>query len=176
MKIDVSSIVREHLATLHVAGKTGLSLGDFTLFYIVPVATMVFSVWANFEARSDAYNASLTFFGIFIALLLNIQVGMFAIFQRKWDLSNDKRVQDLQREIIEDRRILLTELNSNISYLVLVCCVALFASLLFYVKKWENGLAPAVMVLLYVHFILTLVMIVKRAHALFQKEYRDTPA
>jgi len=176
MKIDVSSIVREHLATLHIAGKTRLSVSDLSLFYLVPVVAMAFSVWANFEARSDAYNASLTFFGIFIALLLNIQVGMFAIFQRKWDLSSDARVREIQREIIEQRRTLLTELNSNISYLVLVCCVALFASLLFYVKKWEHGVAPAVMVFLYVHFILTLVMIVKRAHALFQKEYRDTPA
>lgn len=99
---------------------------------------------------------------------------MFSIFQRKWDISSDPKVEVIQRKVLEDRRSLLTELNANISYLILVSCLALIASLVFYAEKWEKGAPPALMVLLYSHFLLTLVMIVKRAHALFHKEYRDT--
>lgn len=174
MKINVSSILRDHFATLHVAGHKRTSIADVLIFYVVPVALGSTAVSMGFEVRADAYNASITFFGIFIALLLNIQVGMFAIFQRKWEISSDPRIAEIQRETLEDRRTLLTELNANVSYLVLIACAALLASLASYIEKWEKGFAPALMVLLYTHFLLTLVMIVKRAHALFHKEYRDT--
>ncbi|MBA3678208.1 MAG: hypothetical protein H0W74_12545 [Sphingosinicella sp.] len=174
MKINVSSIISDHLATLRDADAKRASTGDILLFYVLPALASGASMLLGFEERADAYGASITVFGIFIALLLNIQVGMFAIFQREWDISTDPRLEKIQRGTLEDRRVLLTELNANISYLILVSCTALFASLIFYTEEWERGLAPAVMVLLYTHFLLTLVMVVKRAHALFHKEYRDT--
>jgi hypothetical protein len=174
MKIDVSSIVLDHLRTLRKANKNKISLGDIGLFYFFPVAAGTLAISLGFGARADAYNASITFFGIFIALLLNIQVGMFAIFQRKWEISTDPRIALIQQETIRDRRTLLTELNANISYLILVCCVSLVGSFLFYLNKWETDFAPSLILVLYLHFLLTLLMIVKRAHALFHKEYRDT--
>jgi uncharacterized MAPEG superfamily protein len=174
VKIDVSSIVVDHIRTLHVADSKRVSFSDLLLFYATPFAAALGSDRLDLEARADAYNASITFFGIFIALLLNIQVAMFAIFQRKWDVSTDPRLQKIQSETLANRRALLTELNANISYLVLVCCAALLSSLAFYVQKSEHGVAPAIMVFLYIHFMLTLIMIIKRAHALFHKEYRDT--
>jgi hypothetical protein len=38
--------------------------------------------------------------------------------------------------------------------------------------QWLDGWAPAISIVIYVHFICTLLMVVKRAHALFQREYR----
>jgi len=144
---------------------------DVALFYAAPFGAAIASCHYAFTVKVDAYNVSITFFGIFIALLLNIQVAMFGIFQRKWEVPKDQRLAEIQHETLSDRRALLIELNANLSYLILVCVAALFAALVFYIMDWKDGAAPPIMVFLYIHFLLTLSMIVKRSHALFQKEY-----
>lgn len=175
MKINASSIIEDHLETLRSSGSNKTAWPDITIFYLLPIAVAIGSYFASFKIRADAYGISVTFFGIFIALLLNIQVAMFSIFQRKWTLSDDARVAEIQSDTIADRKKLLTQINANISYLILVSCAALVIVLAAYVEKWELGIAPAVVLMIYSHFLLTLLMIVKRSHALFHKEYRDSP-
>jgi hypothetical protein len=152
-----------------------VSTFDIFLFYVVPSIAAAAAIYARVLLKVDAYNISITFFGIFIALILNIQVAIFSIFQRKWDMPSDKRIASSLAETLADRKKLLIELNANLSYLILVCCVALVLSLLSFIKSFDNCIIPAVMVFLYAHFLLTLLMVVKRAHALFHKEYRDSP-
>lgn len=175
MKINVASIVRDHFDTLYDNRSNRASLFDFALFYGLPVIAAGASYYVELRLKPEAYNISITFFGIFIALILNIQVAMFSIFQRKWEVPADKRVANSMADTLADRKKLLIELNANLSYLILVCCVALVLSLLSFIKSFDNGIIPAVMVFLYGHFLLTLLMVVKRAHALFHKEYRDSP-
>lgn len=175
MKINVASIVRDHFDTLYDSRSNRASLFDFALFYGLPVIAAGASYYVGLRLKPEAYNISITFFGIFIALILNIQVAMFSIFQRKWEVPADKRVASSMADTLADRKRLLIELNANLSYLILVCCVALVLSLLSFIKSYDNGVIPAVMVFLYGHFLLTLLMVVKRAHALFHKEYRDSP-
>ena len=174
MKIDIRYIVRDHIRTLRDDGRGTTSKFDILLFYIFPIAV---SAWAYVckvsFAKSDVYNVSITFFGIFIALLLNLQVAIFAILQRRWEPSADERMQSHQDNRREIRQSLMSELNANLSYLILVCCVALFAALIFYVEEDLHGFGPAATIFLYTHFLFTLVMIVKRAHALFQSEYGE---
>lgn len=175
MKINVASIVRDHWATLYDVQSNRANYVDVIVFYALPIAAGLAVYALCFKVKPEGYSVSITFFGIFLALLLNIQVAIFAIFQRKWDAPVDKRQADAQKLELEDRRTLLGELNSNISYLTIISCVALIAFLIFYVAEMTDGIGPAVAVVLYTHFILTFVMIVKRSHALFQKEYRDSP-
>lgn len=175
MKINVSSIVRDHLETLYDSRSNRTSLSDFAIFYIVPTISAIISYYFQLKLDANAYNISVTFFGIFIALILNIQVAMFAIFQRKWEMPSDKRVAASMASTLAARKRLLIELNANLSYLILVGSVALVLSLMSFIKSFDNRATPAVMVFLYVHFLLTLLMVVKRTHALFHKEYRDSP-
>ncbi|OUJ09283.1 hypothetical protein [Gluconobacter sp. DsW_058] len=175
MKINVGSIFRDHFGTLYDSRTNKTSIFDITLFYVLPFVTAGFSYYAGRSFTSDTYNISITFFGIFIALILNIQVAMFSIFQRKWDLPSDTRIATSIANTLADRKRLLIELNANMSYLVLVCCAALVLSLLSYVQSLQSCIISAAMVFLYAHFLLTLLMVVKRAHALFDKEYRDSP-
>ena len=175
MKINVSSIVRDHHETLYDNRSNKTSFFDVILFYVVPVFAALASYYFSISLNSNAYEISVTFFGIFIALILNIQVAMFSIFQRKWEMPSDQRVAASMAATLADRKKLLIELNGNLSYLILVCCVALVLSLLSFIKSFDNCVIPAVMVFLYAHFLLTLLMVVKRAHALFHKEYRDSP-
>ncbi|MES1975082.1 MAG: hypothetical protein V4472_21700 [Pseudomonadota bacterium] len=174
MKIDVRYIIRDHFRTLRNAETKRVSAFDILLFYAIPTVVAGLSWYYQLDLKkSDAFNVSITFFGIFIALLLNLQVAIFAILQRKWKPSADDRMQPYQDEKFRDRQTLLGELNANLSYLVLVCCIALFAALIFFVREWNAGLGPAMMIFLYVHFLFTLVMIVKRSHVLFQSEYSE---
>jgi len=175
MNINVTSIARDHLETLYDSRTNRASFTDFLIFYVAPTTVAVASYYFQMKLDADAYNISVTFFGIFIALILNIQVAMFSIFQRKWEIPSDKRVAASMADTLANRKKLLIELNANPSYLILVCCVALVLSLLSFIKTFDNCFVPAVMVFLYGHFLLTLLMVVKRAHALFHKEYRDSP-
>ena len=150
-------------------------MSDIILFYILPLIAAIISYCVSVYLKPEAYNISITFFGSFIALILNIQVAMFSIFQRKWEMPSDKRVAASMAGTLADRKKLLIELNANLSYLILVCCVALVLSLLSFIMSFDNCVVPAVVVFLYAHFLLTLLMVVKRAHALFHKEYRDSP-
>lgn len=172
MKIDIRYIVRDHMRTLRNAQTNKVSVSDIVLFYAVPAALAGAAFWLKFEfKKADVFNVSVTFFGIFIALLLNIQVAIFAVFQRKWGSPIDDRMKDYQDKKFKDRQKLLSEMNANLSYLVLVSCLALFVLFVFYVQECLQGIGPAITVFIYTHFFLTLIMIVKRAHALFQSEY-----
>lgn len=173
MKINVTSILRDHMRTLHRVGSNQIDVVDIVVFYCVPVAIMTIAYTLEFSLTQDGYDTSVTFFGILLALLLNVQVAIFAIFQRKWDKPSDPRLADLQQKTIETRRMLLAELNANISYLTLVCCVSSSLVLIFYVWNLISGFAPALTAFLYSHFLLTLIMVIKRSHALFQREYED---
>ncbi len=173
MKIDVGVIVRDHFRTLYDKKAVKASVGEILLFYGAPLVLAILAYERAFIMKADGYNVSITFFGIFIALLLNIQVAMFSIFQRKWDKPLDEKEARVQAKVIASRRLLLEELNANISYLVLVCCVALTSAVVFYVAAWTTGVAPSFTVFLYAHFLLTLLLIVKGSHALFQREYRE---
>jgi len=173
VKINVASIIVDHWRTLYDARSGRTSWSDVFIFYILPIALAVAAYSRGLSVTGDSYNVSITFFGIFVALLLNIQVAMFSIFQRKWTPPPDVRKAKALVDENNTRRKLLGELNSNISYLMLISCIGLTFLLGFHIFQKTAGFAPAFTLGLYTHFILTFVMIVKRAHALFQKEYAE---
>lgn len=172
MKIDFRQIVLDHFDTLRNDQSKKVSFFDIGLFYVLPLALAALSYLSAIRFDRDVYNASITFFGIFVALLLNVQVAIFGIFQRKFDLPTDPKLVDAFKKRLDKRKELLGELNANLSYLTLVCCVALVAFLSLYTFQTLQPEASALTVLFYAHFMLTLMMTVKRTHVLFQQEYR----
>jgi hypothetical protein len=173
MKVGVYQIIADHFDTLRDAQSHGRSKIDFVIFYFIPSLLAVLAYLGSVCISISVYNVSITFFGIFVALLLNIQVAVFGIFQRKWDSPGDPKLAALQEATLKLRRQLLSEVNANISYLILVSCIAIVAFLVFFAMEWKSRLPSALSVALYGHFLLTLLMVVKRAHALFQREYKD---
>ena len=171
MKIDIIPIIKDHFETLRDSRTNRYSVADFIIFYGIPILTGIAPFIWCIRFNSNFYNVSITFFGIFIALLLNVQVAIFGIFQRKWDKPEDENLADIQKEKLEERRYLLGELNSNLSYMTLVSCFALMFFLLFFVFEIFPLVAASLTCVVYIHFILTLMMAVKRSHTLFQMEY-----
>lgn len=172
MKIDFRSIIIDHVATLHDDKRNCVAASDIIIFYTFPIILSVLAHFVDVPIDRDVYNVSITFYGIFVALLLNIQVAIFGIFQRKIDPPADKKLASLFNDRLKKRQKLLGELNSNLSYMMLVCCLALVTFLILYTFKFVSRFSVSVTVLIYSHFLLTLMMTVKRTHVLFQKEYR----
>lgn len=171
MKISVAAIIRGHWRTLHDAATDKLSISDIIMFYFIPIILGGFSWLFGLSLTKDFHSVSITFFGIFIALLLNIQVAIFGIFLKKWDEPNDKRDKEMQAARLQTRKKLLSEINTNISYLIVVGTTSLCFFVVSYISSSSCGAWPAVAVSLYLHFILTFMMILKRSHSLFQQEY-----
>jgi hypothetical protein len=173
VKINPILIVHDHLDTLRDFGSNKRSRTDIVSFYGVPALLAFGSYWVINLATNDFYNVSITFFGIFIALLLNIQVAVFGVFQHPWQRLEDERSAEIQQDALKKRLQLLQEINSNISYAVLLSCLALFVFLGFYGLNLKLKLSTSISVFIYLHFLLTLLMIIKRFHALFRKEYQE---
>ncbi len=173
MKINIFPIIRDHLKSLRNEKTDKPSYLDYFIFFGVPIILGFFVYYNDLHLDRESYNASITFFGVFIALLLNIQIAIFSIYQRKWKRKQEDIDAQIQDEDLEIRRRLLEQLNSNISYLVLICCITLVIVLSSYVQSDNSILTATITFGLYAHFILTMLMIVKRAHALFQREYGE---
>jgi hypothetical protein len=171
MKVDPSRILVDHFATLRDAHTGRRSLADVMLFWGLPICAGALSFEGKLSVSPEIYNVSITFYGIFIALLLNMQVAVFGIFLRKWEQPKDTILAGMNLIKLDERKALLGEINANISYLILVSCFALVWFLALFAGSCTKHAWPALSVAIYAHFVLTLLMVVKRSHSLFQKEY-----
>lgn len=93
MKINISHIIKSHINTLYYAKNNKISIVYLLTFYVLP-GFLVYPIYKNnILLDKDFYNVSITFFGIFIALLLNIEVAIFGIFTRKWSIEGKKIIK-----------------------------------------------------------------------------------
>lgn len=171
MKISVLHIILKHYDTLRDSNSGRVSFVDLSTFIGLPLLLGLLSAFVGLKVGKDFYSLSVTFFGIFIALLLNIQVAVFGVFQRSWSKLSDEILDELRADKISQRRGLLRELNVNVSYLIVVSCVCLVAYIILFSLEYESPYLKIFSIVLYAHFMLSLLMVIKRTHALFQGEY-----
>ncbi|MGW5841105.1 hypothetical protein ACWFZ6_24255 [Methylorubrum extorquens] len=171
MKIDVFHICTAHFRTLRNPDAKRLSSIDVFIFFMLPFIIALGSLPLDIKTGKDFYNVSIAFFGIFIALLLNIQVAIFSIFQRNWNKPLDEIMSNAQQQKLDEKKHLLKELNINVSYLIVYSCVALATFIVMFALDAGNKFSAFISTILYFHFILSLLMVVKRTFALFQGEY-----
>lgn len=171
MKINVLEIVQEHLKTLCNTRKPFSCLTDLSIFFLFPIAAGTAAFFVRMPLDREVYNVTITFFGIFTGLLLNVQVAMFAIFQRQWHLPTDPKSLPGFNARYSERRSLLAELNTNLSYLTVFCCASLVAFFCFFTFNNMTPTAVGCSVAILLHFLATLMMTIKRSHILFSKEY-----
>ena len=173
MKISFWQIIADHLSTLRNDISGRLSLIDLIIFYALPVVAGIIVFLIPLKVSKDFYIISVSFFGIFVALLLNFQVAAFGIYNRKWISVKDEKVTINREKDAELKRRLLNEVNSNISYLILVSIDSILLFVLLYTSERTRPFAAAVSWTIYSHFALNLLMVVKRSHILFRKEYDE---
>lgn len=171
MKFNVFEIVRSHVLTLANYGTGKISPSDILAFYGLPLALGV-TLWAFGVCLPDeAFSASISVFSIFSALLFSAQVAMYGVFKADRKTSEDPIAAAGQRKRFEESRGLLREVNSNISYLILTSFTFVTIFFVLYVWNFSAPLESAILGFCYTHFALTLLMVIKRSHVVFDSEY-----
>jgi len=172
MKTSVAQILIDHLRTLRGASPR-ISFSDVFVFYLLPCALAILAYYFRLTITTETHGISITIFGIFIGLLFSVQVAIFGVLQRSWPAHSDL-ILDEQRKIKSElRRVLLGEINANISYLIVISTFFLIVFFLFCVSDKTDCIEMPITVLILSHFTLTILMVVKRTHAVFQTEYAD---
>lgn len=116
---------------------------------------------------------SISIFAIFSALLLSVQVSMYGVFRSARKEHNDPVLCASDKVKENNIRILLKEINSNVSYLIFVSCFSVSIFLMFFASSVLARFEASISIFLYVHFLLTAAMVLKRAHEVFDAEYSD---
>jgi hypothetical protein len=171
MKIGLTSVLKAHFETLRNLGDTKVSYLDILIFYGFPIALGIVSWFACLRLSSEVYSASISVFAIFSALLFSVQVAMYGVFRSDRKTTGDAILDRDQRKNAEDTRKLLREINANVSYLIFVSCVAVTIFLVFFAAPIPEVVEAGILIALYLHFLLTVAMVLKRSHEVFDAEY-----
>lgn len=172
MKANVSSIVLDHYRTLTVGQGRRVSVSDIIVFVLVPIIVAAVVIKEGTILADGAATATIAFYGVFVALLLNFQVAIFSIFTRSWKSSADPIQNNHKAHKKSLRDALIRELNANISYHVLVAVAGIISSLVLVYFLDIGVYGTSVQMALFVHFVLGFLLIVKRSYLLFRQEYR----
>lgn len=165
-KIGIGGIIRSHLATLVNERTQRRSWADLATFYLMPLLAGVALV-ILLPLRTAALQTTVGAFSIFSALLLNMLVIMFNL------------AKDPERHVYKrDQPRLIQQTQANIAYCILVGLVMVLVTLAtLAVAATEGGILTtghwisdaAAALIIYsglVHFILSLVMVLKRVTVL----------
>lgn len=166
-KLNVWSIVVEHWDTLRSHDSGARSRGDLVAFAALPVVVGVGLGLCDIRLESGAAEVFIAAFSIFAGLLLNLLLLTHTVLIRH-DADRDR----------PKRREFLRQVYRNVSYSVLTCLVALVA--LVVLVLFDPYGRPALVLssatfAIALHFLLTLLMVLKRVHAMLAAEF-DGPA
>jgi hypothetical protein len=179
VKINLSSLIREHYKTLKNDDKNRLSFVDFFTFTIIPVALCVLSIYFDLKINTEFRGALINFGAIFSALLMSVLV---LVYDQENKLTERKLLVDkLKKQDIDDyvdivnyadKKELLGQLYHNICFAIIVSLSIVVFPMLQIVASGFNCtllnqwlINPIIVFTLY-SMILTTLMIVKRMHSL----------
>ncbi|WP_276714986.1 hypothetical protein [Pseudooceanicola nitratireducens] len=171
MKVSPLAIFRAHFGTLKNLNEERISRLDLVVFFGVPIACGLASWYLCINLSEDVFSASISVFAIFSALLFSVQVAMYGVFRSDRKATGDRILDGDEKKLAEETRKLLREINANVSYLILLSCMAVTIFLVFFSASISNRLEAAILIAVYTHFLLTVSMVLKRAHEVFDSEY-----
>lgn len=152
--------------TLKKSASERLCFSDVLVLLILP-AVMALVLANFFDLTNDLVNGVVTAASIFAGLLLNLLVLVYTVLSRQRANPSSKLESD-KRKIFND---ILNETFANISFCILISVVLVVACLLYYIK---GGVFPFgnryLIYFLIFELIVTLLMILKRIHNLFEHE------
>ena len=170
-KINVLKICKDHVGTLRDFDTKKFSIGDLALFFVVPLVIGVVATFVHGSMGSTEVTVLVTAFSIFTALLFNLLLLTFDLISKTDDSSDEF--------MVKLKMLLLQQTYNNISFSILVAIAAigllliylLDSRLSFSMSQIEYIISFGVYYLTTL-FLLTLLMILKRVHALLSREMK----
>jgi len=169
-KVNVWAIADRHFRTLRDP-RGGFPVGDMLTFVALPMVFGIGVGWLGVCISAGALELSTTVFSVFAALLLSVQVALYSVSLRQIQKPSDSRLEKHFEAQRVHRTTLLRELNDNIAYLILLSVLYITIFLAAYIWAKQSSLLSGFIGGLYLHFFLTLLMVVKRASIVFSREY-----
>ncbi|MDD5459005.1 MAG: hypothetical protein PHF37_06410 [Phycisphaerae bacterium] len=173
-KINVIGIIIGHIVTLKNTDDK-ISIADCATFFGIPLAISMLSLFFGYGLSSGVYSLLVNFGSIFTALLLSVLV---LVYEQESKIEVGKGLDPLYKA----KKELLNQLYYNISYSIILSIVLVISCLLgsiidgkpFFVGfgeyksqiKFDVYLFTPISLFITSNVILTIVMIVKRVHAL----------
>ena len=166
-KVNISKIVRDHLATFKDHSTRKYRPLDFLLFFLVPLLVAAGFVGLLGPLPTNLIGVIATSLSIFTALLLNLLLLTYNI-TRSSASPSDEGIQEMRERLCH-------EIFSNIAFAVLVALVTVGAVLTFGVMSdcaslVDTQVLSAVIYYFGTLFLLTLLMLLKRVYALLSNE------
>lgn len=171
MKIDVSPIIKSHLKTLRSDEKGRRSYFDFSIFFGVPIVLGFVVYDFRIEFFPAFYPIALSFFGVFLAILMNVQIGLLSVYQKEEIAPADPKLIPSFHTKLANKREVIRETNFNVSYLMLFCLLSFPILMYFCTDGISSASRTAISVSLFVHFFLSFLMTAKRSFVLFSYEF-----
>ena len=164
-KVNIFPIIQGHLKTLSDRTGEHIMWRDVIGFYGLPALVAIILVWKQVVFQDKYINIGLVAHTVFIPLLVNVLFLIFSIV----DQGNVHRSPKRKR--------LLDQLYDNVSYLIVISILSLFALAVYSVNSLPNCLVwldRGVLYFLCLHGFLTALMVVKRIHILISKELEES--
>lgn len=165
MKADIGAIFSDHFRTLRSNQSGNLLWYDLVLFYGIPIVPALYAL--KYDWKVTAVDNILASLALMAGLLFNLLILIF---------DTAVRIKDSTGDFARHRRKLVRELQSNVTYALLVAIVSstlLGGISLAGLMKAGLPWSPMVLAIL-AHFVLTLLLILKRVRRLFLHELPDT--
>lgn len=176
-KINIFSIISGHLKTLKNASDASVSLQDYFTFFILPLLFSLTFYLLDFKLTDEITSLLVNFGAIFTALLLSVLVLVYDQGEKL-----DNRIPERAPANIEIKKSLLKELYFNICYAIVISVSLVFLCLIetvarghfipisisdfSYIFDLSSVLLTPLIVFLTLNLMLTILMVVKRMHAL----------
>jgi hypothetical protein len=179
-KLDIRTILTDHLDTLRDGDNAELSIVDLVTFYGIPmlIAMLFWMLTDKVDEKAAERIDSIVVssFSIFAALLLNVQVLIIGLRARKegnllgsayeplpQNTSREDRAWQFNKQ--KSRDTFIAEVFSNVSYAIAASIILVGLTILLIFCGWDQtALAKSAQLFLIIHFVLTLLMILKRMH------------
>lgn len=189
-KIKIGKIIKSHYKTFYILEnkKEKISVSSYLLYIVIPLAFSIILTYFGYTMESEINNliAAISIFGGFLFNLLAIiytQVDKILIAIEKDEIkakNGELGIFDTTKRDLDNKRIFAKEINSNISYSIIVALTIIIFLLLLNVDiakciffdytHFVKILLIGINYFLLSHFILTLLMIISRVYILLSRD------
>lgn len=162
MFMDLTAIVRRHFCDVFSANR----LDAFFYQFGIPIFMSLISMFVMNGVGDSELSALISAFSIFSALLVTAMFSIYSIALIPEKTSDDPiKKEQYERQKLDERKI-ISQLNDNISYLILIGVVIVLLSILLMSLVYLTYCFKLILCFFVLHYLGNFLFVVRKVHAL----------
>lgn len=174
MKINAFGLIFDYVRTIRGERWTILSTIDAIVIFILPFLVSISAHFFKDNIVSGMYLSLFTLFGVFMAVFMAVQGVLVPLYHTPRKASPDAMVNKRLRDEFHDRRKLVREVSTTLSYLKLFSLLSMVVLMIPISTGTTLFLFKWLAIALATHLLLNILVVLKRLHALFSYEFEIT--